>query len=188
VVIRLRTIVIIVLFIFLGGVVFYLSRERKPSKIKTSSLKQERLKRSLPGIQFTKTSLTEVDKQGNLIWEVKAKRFIIDKEKGKIRGQEVKGVFYQKKKEAFSFRCGEIVLDEKSRDLILSKGVEGVSSSNGIKMRGEKIRWEAKNRRLLGSGKTLFKKGRFKISADYLEADIAFKKVRVKGRTRTEID
>ncbi len=139
-----------------------------------------------PQIKLTENKLQEIDKDGNVLWEIKSEDITISSE-NEIFLKNISGEFYENKIPHFKFSAQNLIFYKLTRDLFFPDNFSGLSEKNTFALQGRKVKWDNEKRKLYAQERSNITKENIKITANYIEIDIKRELARAKGDTRTEV-
>lgn len=137
-------------------------------------------------IQVKNTRLVSMEGD-RLNWELEAETASINQKTKKAYAENIKCTFYDENKKivfVIKSKGAEINLAEKS---VLFQGEIKGTSPKGEILKVSKMRWDGKNKKLIGWDGVVFIKGNSCLTADKIEADPETKRIILTGKVDTWI-
>lgn len=133
-----------------------------------------------PSISFKGSTYVE-EQDGKRLWELTAETIEVEVNSKNIILKNLKGTFYQDKGGKIDLVAKQAVMDNKTKDIHMDGDIKAVSSTDGATFTAPQARWNAKERRMFGSGGITLTKEDTVITGDQLETDNNMEKVKVQG-------
>lgn len=95
-----------------------------------------------PSLRLTDVDLEQADEKGNLLWKIKAKQAVYNREKKEGTIEGLKGELYQEGKLAFKIEAekGEIKGDGKV--IVLKEKIVAVNVKDEVEIKGQEMEWQ----------------------------------------------
>ena len=121
------------------------------------------------------------EKDGRKLWELTAERIDVDVETQDVKLVNITGHFYAEDGRTVEIKAAEGTFDNATKDVAVKGGV-GIHTSDGASLKGQELRWQAKEAMLAAIGDAVAEKDDMKISGDRIESTDGFNKIKVIGK------
>ena len=132
-------------------------------------------------ISFNGTELKE-EKNGQLIWSVKAEKISVDQDTKVITLENVTGTFH-KGGTVLTIKAPKGIVSKDHRQISLSGGIEA-SSSVGSSLRTEGLEYNSKTQLFKSASKFIYSDVDTTLEGDVLEGDMILQQVTAKGHAK----
>lgn len=137
-------------------------------------------------VNFSNTKLISLDNKGHKIFSLTSAKLSLQNDK-KVNYKNVIGIFFDKNKESFSFKCDNAIYNLQSKDINLTGNIFLDSKINKSRLKAKNIFYFKNKNKLFSKQKIIFTKEKINISANSFIADLSLKKIQFIGDTRSEI-
>ncbi len=132
-------------------------------------------------ISFNGTELKE-EKNGQLIWSVKAEKISVDQTTKVITLEQVTGTFH-KDGSVLTVKAPHGIVSSDHGTISLSGGIEA-TSNRGTSLRTDGLEYTSKDRKFTSTSKFIYTDNESSIEGDALEGDVVLQKVIAKGHAK----
>lgn len=116
------------------------------------------------GSSLSNITLTEVDKNGKLLWEIKSERAEYSDDRRKASLTKISGKFYRDGKPLISAIGEGGSIDQDSREIVIEGNVKAIALKDNITLNADKMIWLADQDLLTATGKVKVEKKADKIT------------------------
>lgn len=164
--------------LLVGGLYYFLRDEPlRPMGTATTPKVEEAVTLSYVG-----NSITE-EKDGKRLWELGAETIEIDVNTKNMILKNIKGTFYQDNGGKIDITAPQAVMDNKTKDIIMSGKVHAIAS-DGSTFTAQETRWLGKEQLFSGSGDVICTKDDTIMSGDTIESDKNMVKIKISGHAK----
>lgn len=157
-----KIIAVIVLAAAVSGLLYWISQPKKGA-LKSGAGGDASLLD--PSLKLDDLVLEQADEKGNLLWKLKAKKAIYNRDKKEGEILDLSGELYQDGKPAFkiSAKKGEVIGDGKV--MVLRENIVAVAIKDGVEFKGNEMEWKPQDDQLTIKNKFTAVQKQVKIAA-----------------------
>jgi len=104
------------------------------------------------GSSLSKITLTEVDKNGKLLWEITADKAEYTENNRRAELSQIKGKFFDAGKELIDVVGATGIIDQNSKKIIIEGKVEAIAKKDDVKLKSDRMIWESEQGLLTATG------------------------------------
>lgn len=183
----IKRIFLLILIVCISGFLLLLTGTYNKKIEHQTTTKTETLKNTkIPDIKLQENKLQQIDKDGNVVWELHSEKIEKYSEK-EIYIANARGLFYEKKIPKLEFSANRLVFDNTTKNFEVLDNFFAYSKEDNLKISTQNMKWDSKKRKLYSNSGVSLTKENIKITSDTLEIDIELKVAKMKGNTKTEV-
>ena len=95
-----------------------------------------------PSLKLTDVDLEQADEKGNLLWKIKAKQAVYNRDKKEGTIVALKGELYQDGKVAFKISADKGAIKGDGKVISLSDNIVAVNVNDGVELKGKDMEWQ----------------------------------------------
>ncbi|MBC7515589.1 MAG: LPS export ABC transporter periplasmic protein LptC, partial [Alkalinema sp. FL-bin-369] len=95
-----------------------------------------------PSLKLTDVDLEQADEKGNLLWKIKAKQAVYNRDKREGTIVALKGELYQDGKVAFKISADRGAIKGDGKVISLSDNIVAVNVNDGVELKGKDMEWQ----------------------------------------------
>lgn len=145
----------------------------------TQSIKKDK-------VNFSDTKLVSIDNKGQKIFSLASENLSLQND-NKVSYKNVAGIFFNKNKESFTFKCDNAIYNLQTKDINLTGNIFLSSKLNQSNLKAKNIFYFKNKNKLFSKQRITFTKEKLNISANSFIADLSLKKIQFIGDTQSEI-
>ena len=119
-----------------------------------------------PSLKLTDVDLEQADEKGNLLWKIKAKQAVYNRDKKEGTIVELKGELYQDGKVAFKISADKGAIKGDGKVISLSENIVAMNVNDGVELKGKDMEWQTQTNLLKLKNKFIATHKRVKVTGN----------------------
>ena len=119
-----------------------------------------------PSLKLTDVDLEQADEKGNLLWKIKAKQAVYNRDKKEGTIVELKGELYQDGKVAFKISADKCAIKGDGKVISLSENIVAMNVNDGVELKGKDMEWQTQTNLLKLKNKFIATHKRVKVTGN----------------------
>ncbi|SFT61783.1 LPS export ABC transporter protein LptC [Selenomonas sp. GACV-9] len=142
---------------------------------------QDQTKVEAPKTMTYEGNTLSEEKDGRKLWELTAERIEVDVETQDVKLVNITGHFYAEDGRTVEIKADQGEFANETKDISV-KGNVDIHTSDGASLKGQELRWQAKEEMLAAIGDAVAVKDDMKVTGDRIESTDGFNKIKIIGK------